>query len=42
MYEISGGVLVLLLIVFNFQRRSCNEITAKFAVLLVFLFGEYS
>jgi hypothetical protein len=37
----SGGALVLLLIVRNFQRRSCNWITVKFAMLSVFAFGGY-
>jgi hypothetical protein len=36
-----GGALVLLLIVTNFQRGSSNGITAKFVMLLIFLFDEY-
>jgi hypothetical protein len=40
-YGGSGGALVLLLIVRNFQQGACNGVTAKFAVLSIFLFGEY-
>jgi hypothetical protein len=36
-----GGVLVLLLIVRNFQYGSCKGVTAKFTMLSVFPFGEY-
>ena len=41
MYEDSGGALVLLLIVRNFQFRTRNEISAKFAMLLFLSFGKY-
>ena len=37
----SGGVLVLLLIVRNFQLGTCDGITVKFAMLSVFAFGVY-
>jgi hypothetical protein len=38
----SGGALVLLLIVRNFQLGFLNGKTAKFATMTVFLFGEYA
>jgi hypothetical protein len=38
---VSGGALVLLLIVRNFQYGTCNGLTGKFAMLLVFSLGEY-
>jgi hypothetical protein len=41
MCGVSGGALVLLLIVRNFQCDFRKGITAKFTVLSVFLFGEY-
>jgi hypothetical protein len=37
----SGGALVLLLIVRNFQCGFCKGVTAKFTMLSVFLFDEY-
>jgi hypothetical protein len=41
MYVDTGGAVVLLLIVRNFQRDSSSGITAKFVRLLNFLFGDY-
>jgi hypothetical protein len=36
----SGGALVLLLIVTNFQIGACNRITDKFAALSIFTFVD--
>jgi hypothetical protein len=41
MYGDSGGALVLLWIVTNFQIGACSGLIIKFAILPIFLFRKY-